>query len=101
VTGDDAVAGDQLLIHAEVAAAMRHQLVDLFERARVEQQLDPLASGQLAGVVLFLLPRFAAAELGATLEVAQGVMRVGHRHGGGSMANGEWTKVDCRGAPSP
>ena len=52
VAGDDAVAGDHLLVHAEVAAAMGDQLVDLLERAGIEQQLHALARGQLALLVL-------------------------------------------------
>ena len=52
VAGDHAVAGHHLLVHAEVGAAVRDQLVDLLERARVEQQLHALARRQLAGLVL-------------------------------------------------
>src|ERR1022692_1410243 len=37
---------------AEVGGAMAGQLVELGERARVAQQLDPLPGGQLAPVVL-------------------------------------------------
>ena len=61
VAGDDAVARDELLLHPEVAAAVRHQLVELLERARIEQQLDPLARRELAGLVLALLAILAAA----------------------------------------
>jgi hypothetical protein len=43
VAGDEAVAGDDLLIHAEVAAAMGDELVELFEGAFVEEQFDALA----------------------------------------------------------
>ena len=50
---------------------MGHELVDFFERARVEQPLDALARGQLALLVLLAQPLFAAAELGATLEILQ------------------------------
>ena len=71
MAGDDAVAGDDLLVHAEVAAAVGDELVDLFERAGIEQQVDALARGQLAGVVLLLQPLLAAAELGAALEVVE------------------------------
>ncbi len=54
VAGDDAVAGDRCLLHAEVGAAVRDEPVELDERARVEQQIDPLARGELAGLVLAL-----------------------------------------------
>ena len=56
VAGDDAVARDDLVVHAEIAAAVGDELVDLLERARVEQQLDALARGQLAGGVLAVEP---------------------------------------------
>ena len=67
VPGDDAVAGHDLLGHAEVAAAVGDELVDLLEGARIEQQVDALARGQLAGVALPPQPLLAAAELGAAL----------------------------------
>ena len=69
VAGDDAVAGHDLLGHAEVAAAVGDELVDLLEGAGVEQQLDALARGQLAGVALPAQPLLAAAQLGPALKV--------------------------------
>src|SRR6185312_13354126 len=51
--GDDAVAGDFLLQH-----------VELLERALVEQELDALAGGQLAALVLGLDAPFATAQPG-------------------------------------
>ena len=71
MAGDDAVAGDHLLLHPEVAAAVGDQLVDLLERAGIEQQLDPLARGQLAGVVLLRQPFHAAAFFGAAFEITK------------------------------
>ena len=50
---------------------MGDELVELLERAGIEQQLDPLARGQLAGGVLALETIGAAAELGAPLEVVE------------------------------
>ena len=70
-------------LHAEVAAAMGDELVDLLERAGIEQQLDPLARGQLAGRVLPLEPIGAAAELGAPLEVGEDIVGL-HRRPGSS-----------------
>ena len=69
--GDDAVAGDDLLVHAEIAAAVRDELVDFVERSGIEQQIDPLARRQLAGVVLPFEAILAAAEFGAALEVCE------------------------------
>ena len=54
VAGDDAVARDLLLVHAEVGAAVDDELVDLVEAARIEQELDALAGGHLALLVLAL-----------------------------------------------
>ena len=64
VAGDHAVAENLPLLHTEVGAAMGLELVDLDERAGVEQGMDTLASRQLAGLVLLLDPLLAAAELG-------------------------------------
>ena len=47
---------------------MRDELVELFERAGIEQEIDPLAGGQLAGLVLAAHPLLAAALLGAAFE---------------------------------
>ena len=52
VAGDEAVAEDFLLVHAEVGAAVGDQLVGLFEGAFVEQELDALAGRHLALLVL-------------------------------------------------
>jgi hypothetical protein len=57
------------------------ELVELLERALVEQDLDPLARGELALAVLPLAPLRAAPLLGppdALLEV----LERGARHGG-------------------
>ena len=67
----DAVAGNHLVLHPEVAAAVDDQLVDLLERPRVEQQFHPLPRGQLAGLVLALEARLAAAQFGRLLQLGQ------------------------------
>ena len=80
VAGHHAVARHDLLLHAEVLAAMRHQLVDFLERARVEQPRHALARGQLALLVLFLEARFAAAQFRQALAFAEPFDGVhGHR----------------------
>ncbi len=43
IASDEAVAGDDLFLHAEIAAAMGDQLIEFFEGAFVEQQFDALA----------------------------------------------------------
>ena len=41
--GDDAVAGDLCLLHAEFVAAVFDEHVELFERAFIQEKLNPLA----------------------------------------------------------
>ena len=62
--GDDAVARDRVAraVHAEVAAPVDDEGVDLLEGARVAEELDALARRELAGLVLLLQPRLAAPE---------------------------------------
>ena len=71
VAADHAVAGDAALGHPEVGAAVGDQRIDLDERAGVEQQLHPLAGGQLAGGVLLVDALLAAAQAGALEAVLQ------------------------------
>ena len=52
VTGDEAIAGDYCRIHAEIAAAMRHQHVEFLEGVLVQQQFDALAGAEFALLVL-------------------------------------------------
>ena len=54
VAGDEAVARNALLVHAEVGGAVGDELVGLLEGAVVEQQLDTLARRELACLVLAL-----------------------------------------------
>src|SRR6185312_11318067 len=60
--GDDAVAGDLRLLHAEVVRAVLDEHVELLERALVHQELDALARGQLAAFVLRVDTPLTAAE---------------------------------------
>ena len=71
VPGDHAVAEDLLLLHAEVGAAVRHEAVELDERALVEQQVDALARGQLALLVLRGDALRAAAQQGGRAHALQ------------------------------
>ena len=52
VAGDEAVAGDALRVHAKIGGAVGDELVGLFEGALVEQEVDALARGELAGLAL-------------------------------------------------
>src|SRR5204863_5975196 len=83
VAGDDAVAGDALLLHAEVGAAVDDELVELLKRAVVEEELDALARGELPLGVLAGDAGLAAAELTlplAALELLE-VSILDDRHG--------------------
>ena len=78
--GHHAVAGDLLLLHAEVAGAVLDEHVELLERALVEQELDALARGQLAALVLRLDARRAAAGAGlgaALFQLVEDVLHAG------------------------
>src|SRR5207244_12221587 len=58
--GDHAITGDLRLLHAELARAMLDEHVELLERALVHQELDALARGELAALMLRLDARLAA-----------------------------------------
>ncbi len=57
------------MLHAEVAAPVGNEGVELFERVAVEEQLDALARGQLARIALALQPLFPTAQRGPALKV--------------------------------
>ena len=51
-SGDHAVAGDDLILHAEIGAVMLDIHVEFLEAAGIEQHVEPFARGQLALGVL-------------------------------------------------
>src|SRR5215469_10154634 len=59
--GDDAVAGNPALLHAELGRAVLDEHVELLERALVHQQLESFARGELAALVLRVDARLTAA----------------------------------------
>ena len=63
VARHDTVAQVFRRAHPEVLAAVFHELVDLHETPRVQQEVDPLAGRQLALLVLFRYRLLAAALL--------------------------------------
>ena len=71
VAGHHPVAGDALVAHPEVGAAVGDELVQLDEGAGVEQEVDPLARGELARLVLLGDALGSAAELGLPLQGVQ------------------------------
>src|SRR6266446_10271777 len=61
VTGNYAIAGIELFLHAKIPPAMDHQLIEFFKRSFIQQELDAFARGQLVCRVLLLHARGAAA----------------------------------------
>ena len=78
MAGDDAVAGNALILHAEIGAAMLHEHVVFLEAALIEQHMDPLARRQLALGVLGLDPGLAAADAGAGPFLLQSLDKILH-----------------------
>src|SRR4029434_2636035 len=74
VAGDDAIAGNHLTGHAEVEAPMRDELVDLFEGAGIEEEVDALARRQLPGFALAAKPFLTAAEFRAPIKIGENVV---------------------------
>ena len=75
-TGDEAVAGGTLVLHAEIDAAVADKFVELFEGAFVEEEIDALARGEFAGFVFALAAFGAAARFGFGAEAAEVVHAV-------------------------
>jgi hypothetical protein len=90
VAGDDAVARDLLVGHAEVGTAVLDEHVPFLEGAFVEQQFEPLARGELALLVLRVDALLATAQAGLgalffehLLDVVHGVHSSGKNSGVG------------------
>src|SRR5438093_1228348 len=79
--GDDPVARDALLGHAEVVGLVDDEAVELEEGAGIEQELEPLAGGLLAGLVLAPDALLAPAELGGAVAAPQLLETLVRRHG--------------------
>jgi hypothetical protein len=71
VAGDETIAVVLLLLHAEVGAAMRDQLVGFLECAFIQQELDSFARRHFSLLVLALAPFRAAALLGQLVATLQ------------------------------
>jgi hypothetical protein len=70
-TGDDPIAGKDLLVEPEVGGAMSDEAVQLEEATLVKQKIDPLASGELAFLVLLRHPLGAAALFSESLPMVK------------------------------
>src|SRR3989454_5239996 len=88
VPGHHAVAQVLLVGEPEIHRAVRHEAIELDERARVEQRVEPLARRQLSLLVLDPYALFAAAEqrLGALL--LEQLQFLAHGHGQKSRRRG-------------
>jgi hypothetical protein len=62
VSGDDAVAEDPRVRGTGVGHAIQDEGIELDERARIQQQLQPFARGELAQRMLALDPRGATSQ---------------------------------------
>src|SRR5437764_9482100 len=80
MAGHHAVAEILLVGEAEVAGAVGDEPVELHERARVEQRIEPLTRRQLALVVLGLDAVGAAAELGLGALLLEELEFLSHGH---------------------
>jgi hypothetical protein len=61
------------VLHAEIAAAMRDELVDFLESAVIEQKADALPGSEFPGVVLAAQAIGASAAFSASLEVDEAI----------------------------
>ncbi len=85
-----AVAGDVALVHAEVDAIMLDEHVELFERAFVEEDLQPLTGSQTPLGVLGVDALLSAAQAGLGASLVELLEGRGHRSpflGGGVRAH--------------
>ena len=108
VAGDDGVAVGPVLHHVEVGIAVAHVAVELDERARVEQHLQPLAREQLPLLALALdralapLVRGLLAQALELFELLLGRVRavVGRRHdrsvGHERLRSRQWSRSTAR-----
>ena len=76
--GDHAVAGDLRFLHAEIVGAVLDEHVELLEGVLVHQELDALARGELAALVLRLDAPLAAAAARAAAALFEPVDNVLH-----------------------
>src|ERR1700737_3203764 len=79
VAGDDPVTGDLVLVDAEIMAAMLDEHVPFLEGIGVEQELEPLARGELATAMLGLDAAGATARTGRRPLFFQPAENVVHR----------------------
>ena len=70
MTGDHAVAGNDVLVHVKIPTAVFNQRIDFLETAIVKKEFESLSSRHLAPVVLRLDAGLAAASLTSSLAIS-------------------------------
>ena len=80
VTGDHAISGNSLVRHAEIHAAVFHELVQLFETPFVHEKVHPFPRRELRGVVLPLAAFRTSALLSAAVQFLQLLEFLGNIH---------------------
>jgi hypothetical protein len=81
IAGHHAIAQELLLFEPEARGPVRDEPVQLDEAAVIEQQIEPLARGQLAALMLRFEPLPAAAQLGLLPELLELLQLLSHGHG--------------------
>jgi hypothetical protein len=79
VAGNETVAIDDLLIHAEIAGAVTDELVEFLKAAFVEEEVDAFAGGEFTFFVLTLAAFGTTACFGIGMAAAEFVETIGHK----------------------
>ena len=96
VAGDHAIAGDFLFIDAEIVAAVLDEHVPFLEGTGIEQQVEPLARGQLAAAVLGLdaaRPAAGPGRLALSFQAVENFLHVASRPMNGADSIGAMGKA--------
>jgi hypothetical protein len=80
MTGDDPIAVELLGLETKIGRAVYNKTIQLDERSFVQEELEPLASRELAFLVLCLEARLASALLGFRAAPLQKVELLSHGH---------------------
>jgi len=93
VAGDEPIPVILLVGHAEVVAAMRHELVGFLERSLIEQEINSFPRRHFAFFVLPFPPLRSAAFLGEPIALLQFVDFLFDIHGGRIICAEEWPRL--------
>jgi hypothetical protein len=81
IAGHDAVTVHALILEPEVMGPVDDEPIEFNEGSFVEQEIEPLSSGELPFLVLRLEAGCTAAELRLVASFVEEVQLVTHRHG--------------------